>query len=107
MAESNKGIINYGKIGGNASVRNQEIVHGDRKSVEASGSTVALNGLASTVGDSAADDPAARLEQLLAELNAILARLPPANREAGEELQRQADTVIAEARKGEPNGIVL
>jgi hypothetical protein len=107
MAESNKGIINYGSIGGSATVHNSEIIRGNRTSTEAHGSAVSTGGGTATLKGLADKDPAARLESLMTELKAHLATLPPAHSEAVDALRQQSEAVVGLASSAKPNPTLL
>jgi ABC-type transporter Mla subunit MlaD len=82
VPDVNQGIINYGRIGGDASVHHETVYHGG-------------------------GDDRVRLDALIASLSDALARLPAEHRETAEAVSRQAESLAELTREAAPNKTLL
>jgi len=112
MPEINNGIINYGRIGGNASVSSETVHTGDAIAISASNANVgiksSLDRALKTVSSwSAADDASRRrLQELLGELSDALACVPPEKHEDAQRVAKQAEALLEVAKGRKPDKTV-
>jgi hypothetical protein len=105
MPEVNKGIMNYGSIGGDAKVSSVVTHTGDNVSVHASGSAVNVKSRLEHVTQAASRDRSddrlqrEKLNELFQQLQAALSQIPNTHRDSAEAIARQAQ-VLADAANG-------
>jgi len=114
MTTTNKGIINTGSIGGNATVEVNDHSIGDNVSIDAKNSTVALmaqmHGLrAASADDNAVAQAVAELAKLLESLRADVDELEAKGEPSAEvaAVKVQAERVVEEATAAKPNRSLL
>jgi hypothetical protein len=113
VPDINQGIINYGSIGGNASVTSADLHVGDTITVKATNSNVTikscLDRAIQRVRSLPAEDAPRKdnLERLLSHLKSALAEVPAAHADEAEAVAMQAETALAAATDGTPDRTLL
>lgn len=109
MTKTNKGIINYGTIGGDASVKNRKVQYGDNISTVATNSTVNVDSVLERAsqkieGAKALDEPVREeLYELISRLTDALNRLPSETGHNGIAVATEAEKLVAVVADSKPN----
>ena len=111
MPDVNKGIINYGTIGGDAKVRSDTKHVGDRINTRAVNSNIKVKSELSQVDQTASraayGAQQQELSRLLEQLNSVLGQVPATHRDGAEAVANQAQALVQAAARQEPNKSLL